>query len=388
MRSTVLAALALAGCATPAAQAPAEFRLEPVWVRVGDSRGSIDAENEIAEVESTVFSPDGKLIAAVSKDAGDVSLWTIDGRQLWRRNHENEPLDEVEAIAFTRDGRFLMSGGEDRRIRVWRVSDGLQVASLPTEGSVEGMALSHDGTRLATGDEAGRLSVWDVSAGDPASWPARPIAVGVNGPDMDSRSNPGAQGVHADINSVSWTRDGRHVFTAGRNALVRQWEVARIGTGEDHGVVRSFTGFANSIKTVRLSPDERLLAAGGQLSPDGLVLVWDVATGVEVARLAYATFPKIEAVEWSPDGRWLLTGGIEGFDFAETKYTEGMGRAGLRYPGANGFGRIRAYDRRRGFAEAGGVDVFRQEFFDFTADGRLMVSAHGDGTLRLWRVRS
>jgi WD40 repeat protein len=372
-------ALALTACTT--VPSPARFALDPVWVRVGDTRGSVDSENGIAEVESTVFSPDDRLIAAVSKDAGDVSVWTLDGVELWRRHHDNEPLDEVEAIAWTSDSAYLLTGGEDRRVRVWRVADGAQVTSLPTDGSIEGMALSPDGRVLAVGDEAGQLYLFDVAAADPAQWPLTPIAAATNGPDMDHPRDPGPKDAHADINSISWTSDGKRLFTAGRNGLVRMWAAPGLTR------LREFTGFKNSIKSVRLSPDGALVAAGGQLSPHGLVLVWDVASGREVARLDFPSFPKIEAVEWSPDGRILLAGGIEGFDFAAGPYKEGMPPSGRNYPANGGQGAIRAYDRAAGFAKVAETPVFRQEYFDFTRDGSMLVSAHGDGTLRLWRVR-
>lgn len=374
-------ALCLAGCAPRGA--PIAF--EPVWVRIGDIGAAIDAESGIAEIEAASFSPDGGRIAAAAKGGGGVSVWSIDGRALWRRFHAKRPLDEVEAVAWTADGAHVLSGGEDHAVRVWRARDGAPVRVLRHAGSVEGMAVSHDGRRLATGDEAGHLYLWDIAAADPAAWPAAPAAIAVNGPDMDHPSRAAPAGTHADINSVAWSPDDRHLFTAGRNGLVRMWDAARLHD-PDGGVVRTFGGFRDSIKSVRVSPDGTLVAAGGQLSPDALVLVWDVATGRVVARLDYPGFPKIEAVEWMPGGRFLLTGGVEGLEMGEGQWDDGMGDRSARYPGAGGRGFVRVHDRARGFAEASRIAVFRQEYFDVSRDGRLMVSSHGDGTLRLWRV--
>lgn len=380
----LLAALLLSGLASCAPHESPPV-LEPVWTRLGDSRGAVGAERGIAEVEAAAFSPDGRFVASAAKDGGDVALWSLDGRELWRRFHEDAPLREVEAIAWMGDGAHVLSGGEDRTVRVWRARDGEPVRILRHAASVEGLAVSRDGRRLAAGDEAGRLTIWDISHPDPAAWPAEPVAVAVHGPDMDHPFEPAAEGVHADVNSVSWSPDDRHVFTAGRDGTVRMWDAARL-RDPDGGLRRTFEGFQSSIKSVRVSPDGALVAAGGQLSPDALVLVWEVSTGRLVARLDYPGFPKVEAVEWTPDGCFLLTGGVEGLDMGPGRWDDGMGDRGARYPGAGGHGFIRVHDRAQGFAEASRVAAFRQEYFGFSRDGRWMVSSHGDGTVRLWRV--
>lgn len=379
-----LAAAALLLCFPSCASAP-PLALVPLWARVGDPAGAVDAESGIAEVEAAAFSPDGRLIAAGAKEGGVVGVWSLDGRELWRRFHQDAPLREVEAVAWTADGAHVLSGGEDRTVRVWRARDGALVRTLRHAGSVEGLAVSRDGRRLATGDEAGQLYIWDVSRPDPAAWAAEPEAIAANGPDIDHPASPAARGVHADINSISWAPDNRHLFTAGRDGVVRLWDTARLHD-PDRGIRQAFEGFQASIKSVRVSPDGALVAAGGQLSPDALVLVWEVSTGRVVARLDYAGFPKIEAVEWTPDGCFLLTGGVEGLDMGPGRWDDGMGDRSARYPSAGGRGFIRVHDRGRGFAEASRTAAFRQEYFDFSRDGKLMVSSHGDGTLRLWRV--
>ena len=345
-------------------------KITQVWVRVGDTEGAIDQERGIASIESAEFSPEGTLIASAAKHAGDVRVWTVEGEQRWQQFHENDPDDEVEVVAWTRDGQYVLSGGEDHRVRVWRAADGTPVQTLDHIASIDGMRFSHSGDLLATGDEAGQVNIWDTSDPDPANWPATPLHTITHGPDQD---RPDGGTGHSDINSIDWTADDQFIFTAGRNAEVRRWEVARMGDA-DQGLRQAYLGFSDSIKSTRLSPDGTLVAAGGQRSPDGAVRVWNVETGALIKVLHFPQAQKIEAVEFTPDGRFLFAGGNEGKD----------GLTG--YPGNGGIGAIRAYDIANDFALVLEQPVFRQEYFDFNGDGSLLVSSHEDGTLRLWQV--
>lgn len=359
--------LALPFVAHASAQPPT---LDLEWVRVGDSEGAINQERGIASIEAAEFSPDGTLIASGAKRGGDVRVWTTDGTELWRRFHQNDPSDEVEVVAWTKDGAYVLSAGEDFRVRVWEATTGTAVRTLDHIASIDGMRFSNAGHLLATGDEAGQISIWDTSEPDPRNWPAVPLYKLRQGPDQD---RPGGGTGHSDVNSLDWTGDDRFLFSAGRNAEVRQWETARFGQS-DQGLTNVYRGFLSSIKSVRLSPDEQLVAAGGQDSPEGLVLVWDVASGNIVERIDYTTNRKIEAVEWTPDGRYLITGGVEGRNNEPP------------YPGNNGIGPIRFYDRDDAFALVLEQDTFRQEYFDFDPTGSRLISSHEDGTLRLWNV--
>ena len=363
--------------------ASAQIGLDLQWTRLGDSEGVLGQERGVASIESAEFSPDGTLIVSGAKRGGDVVLWTSSGQELWRRYHAGRA--EVEVVAFTKDGSYAVSGGEDGFVRVWRVSDGAQVQAFSLGGSgddvsFDGMRFSHSGNRLAGGDEFGQLSVWDTSAPNPANWPTTPLVVVVQGSDQD---RPGGGSGQADINSVDWSSDDQFIVTAGRDGTIKRWRVSQLSSPQG-GLVQTYTGFQSSIKSVRLSPDDALVAAGGQLSPDGLVLVWDVATGAVVRRIDYSTFGKIEAVEWTRDGRYLFTGGIEGVNYSQN--CEGICNAPRSYPSTNGFGNIRAYDRQNGFALALTQPTFRQEYFHFSPDGGRLASSHEDGGLRLWTV--
>ena len=144
----------------------------------------------------------------------------------------------------------------------------------------------------------------------------------------------------------------------------------------DQGLRMTYRGFNDSIKATRLSPDETLVAAGGQRSPDAAVRIWDYETGELIKESHFPQAEKIEAVEFTPDGRFLLKGGNEG-------------REGVRgYRGNNGFGHIRAYDVQNDFKLVLEEKVFRQEYRHFNNDGSLLISSHEDGTLRKCRRSS
>ena len=350
--------------------------LIPIWERVGDSKGAVNEEHKSASVEAAEFSPDETLIGAGAKRGGDVNCWTIKGEKLWNRKHKADPENEVEVITWTRDSRFVLSGGENFRVNVWRASDGKKVNALIHNASIDGMRMSHDGSILAAGTEAGEIVLWDTSSPNPAMWPDEPLTVLYQGPD-ENRQN-GGNG-HSDVNSIDWTEDDRFIVTAGRNALVKRWEIARVHE-EDQGLVQSYEGFSSSIKTARISPDRKYIAAGGQDSPDAALFVWDYKTGEILAHINVPHFNKIEAVEFTPDGRFLITGGNEG-----TGYNSKDDRPEYLY--LQGFGAIRVYSVEKNFALVHEEHTYRQEYFQFNSDGSRLLSSHEDGTLRLWTTR-
>ncbi len=357
--------------------------LDLEWTRLGDSASTIGQENGTASIEAAEFSPDGNFIVSGAKRGGDVVLWDSEGNEIWRRYHANRA--EVEVVAFTKDGDYAVTGGEDAFIRVWRVSDGQQVKNVSLGGSgnqvsFDGMRFSNDGDLLAGGDERGQLVVLDTSDPNPANWPDEPVAVVFHNTDEDRE---GGGGGDADINSVDWTEDDRFIVTGGRDGTAKRWEVDDLND-PDQGLRQTYTGFQGSVKSVRISPNGRYVAAGGARSPDGQVLVWDYDTARVVESIEYPTFPKIEAVEWTPNGDYLLTGSIEGVDFSDD--CEGTCDIGDRYPTNDGFGNIRAYDANDGFALTLEQLTFRQEYLHFDSDGNQLVSSHGDGALRLWDV--
>src|SRR5262249_60645627 len=76
-----------------------------------------------ADVAGFALAPDGKPLA--SAGGGAIVLWDAEtGKEL--RRFEGR-LGGVRSLAFTRDGQFLASGGEDNAIRLWDVHKGKEL---------------------------------------------------------------------------------------------------------------------------------------------------------------------------------------------------------------------------------------------------------------------
>ena len=69
-------------------------------------------------VHSLAFSPDGKLLVSGSQD-GTVKLWdAVKGQEIATLGQHEGP---VNAVAFSPDGQVVASAGYDKKVSLWAV---------------------------------------------------------------------------------------------------------------------------------------------------------------------------------------------------------------------------------------------------------------------------
>jgi WD40 repeat protein len=108
-------------------------------------------------VHAVGLSADGRLLA-VGRRGGAQVYDVPSGKERARLAHEAS----VNAIAFSRDAVWIVTGGSDETARVFRSDSGLEVARLPHEGRVEAVQFSDDGRWLATGGSDNVARVFDT----------------------------------------------------------------------------------------------------------------------------------------------------------------------------------------------------------------------------------
>jgi len=281
---------------------------------------------------------------------------------------KGDDTSRIRSVAFSPDGRFILSASGDSTARIWDAATGRKISESPRAKGGYAAAFSPDGRLVATGDKSKRATLWDARTGKERWSQLHDVAVSSLGFSPDSRLLATAEGdwsrktnnkvrvwdaatgellvtmpYHGRrINSVAFSPDGTRVLTATNDQAVCIWETAtarRLQTlkcddyaycaiflpGGDRLVVSLgcgdlrcyewltgkqvgvFRGHSDITPSLSISADGKLLASG---SRDRTARVWDLGTDRQV--LLIRTHAPVYSIAFSPDAKCLAAGCWDG----------------------------------------------------------------------------
>jgi hypothetical protein len=283
------------------------------WQRMGQNQALRTFTGHTKEADSVAFSPDGSQIAAGGWD-GSVRIWKVadatfiraligydgrsapyspDGRwiatggakdfKVWDAATGRLALtvpgfsDKVLAVAFTPDGKAIVSGGRDKTVQVWNRADGkLELTLSGHTAAVWSVDISRDGKEIVSSGDDGTIRVWNRATGQALQTIA---------------------GNAGNIHGAALSPDGARIAAGMQDGTVRVFDSA---TGQP---VMQLPGHLGAVLSVAYSLNGKQIASA---SYDATVNIWNADTGQIVATLKGHKGP-VYAVTYSPDGKLIAT---------------------------------------------------------------------------------
>ncbi|KAG8797552.1 hypothetical protein FRC16_008746, partial [Serendipita sp. 398] len=287
----------------------------------------------------------------------------------------------ITSVAGSPDGRRIISGSEDKTIRIWDTETGADIGELlgGHTRAVNSVAYSPDGRRIISGSSHKAIRIWDAETG---------AAVGV------------PLGGHTRaVNSLVYSPDGRCIISGSSDKAIRIWDAE---TGAAVG--KPLEGHTAWVRSVAYSPDGRRIISG---SDDNTIRIWDAETGAAVGEPLEGHTGAVCSVAYSPDGRRIISGSSDNtiriWD-AETGATVGepleghtgavcsvaYSPDGRRIISGSSDNTIRIWDAETGAAVGEPLEGDTDEISSvaYSPDGRRIISGSSDNTIRIWEAET
>ncbi|HKA86435.1 MAG TPA: hypothetical protein VKE22_02180 [Haliangiales bacterium] len=227
-------------------------------------------------VTGVAFSPDGKRLLTSSWDA-TARLWDAAGGTPLLTLAHDQP---IYAAAFSPDGSLVATAGTDGKARLFDSQTGaLRHTLVGHSDRIRGVAFSPDGKKLVTAGADATARIWDTATGLPLATLA---------------------GGKRAVTQATFTADGKRVAAAGADGTARIWDAA---TGRP---VAALAGHEDVVNAVAVARDGALAVTA---SDDGTARVWDARTGRARAKLDHRA--EVVAAAFSPSGERIVTASVD-----------------------------------------------------------------------------
>jgi WD40 repeat protein/serine/threonine protein kinase len=288
-----------------------------------------------------VLSPDGRrLLAGVRSDGSmpfaGLELWNLEGEpaavmladSAALLTHPSRLLLSTRSVAFSPDGKLIATASwtGDLPVTLWDGGSGAKLFELTGHtGTITSVDFSPDSRLLATGSLDSTVRLWDLTS---------------------RRFIRKQRGHHEQVNALRFSGDGTFLVSSSLDGAVLRWAVkpaAAAATRDEEEVL------------CWLSADGEEIATASRTA--GLH-IWKTGSGETIKRLSTAATSRNATVRVSPDGRLAAFGQADGSIALVS---------------------IATAEQTRLAGHAGGVETF-----EFSPDGRLLVSTGRDRRLRWW----
>lgn len=219
------------------------------------------------------YGPNTKgLVVLMSTQAGEIQS-TLQG-------HTGEVLE----ISFSGDGTIVATASRDRTVRLWRVSDGIELKRFDAKFEVLSVALSPDGQRLAYCPST-TVPALDSSIVDTSNWQS------------DPEKSTVIQSTKTSSMQLAFSQDAKKLASVSWNGVVTLWNL------DDTSNPHSIANQSQRATSLCFSPKDYTFAYG---SYDNVAAIWD---GEECKAIKNLEHPvSVRSIAFSPDGTRLVTG--------------------------------------------------------------------------------
>ena len=297
-------------------------------------------------VTSARFTPDDSLVVASSADS-TIRFWDKNSGQLVKEF--KQPVG-VSYMDISHDGKFIVFGAYDSKVRIIRADDGAIVKTFAGhKGTIWTVAFSPDDTKVASAGDDATVNVWDVEKGNLI------------------RSLKGHTRI---VWSVRFSPDGTKVASSSFDYTFKLWNLA------DGSILWDNKEHTETVVDVAFSNKGKLLAS---TSDDKTIKIWDIGQQKLLRTMEVAEH--VQAVAFSPDDRRLMTGGrdkpmigelLQNF-FGDSKINRGVS---ARLWDVNSGELLYTFTTHANDVQ----DV------DYSHDGKWILTASADKTVGLWKV--
>ena len=256
-----------------------------VWLYdVPDGKETVLFTEHPGQINALAFSTDGKILASGGAVNAVIQLWDLDTDSELSTLTLPKGIQSISTLTFAKDNTIVISLDQSGNISYWDVRSNAKVLDIVTElSSHDAVAVSTDGSTFATGDTHGRIQLWDANT-------------------EHQLEDPGDNPQDQDILALAFSSDKKILASGSEDKTVRLWDT------ETRAKIATLEGHEAWVAALAFSPDGKTIATG---DAGKVIKLWDVNTQRERATLTGHT-NGISALTFTPDGKTLASGSYDG----------------------------------------------------------------------------